>query len=81
MCIAIPYRITEVNENGRACIEIGARKQEIDLTLVPDVAVGDYVLVYMGLATAKIEEKEALEIIRLFQEIVETETVHDRSPV
>ena len=73
MCIAIPYKILEVKENNRAEIEVSGKRQEISTLLVPEVKVGDYVLIYLGFATAKIDEEEAIEVMRLYQEIVEAE--------
>jgi len=81
MCVAIPYKVLEVSENGRAQIEVGSIRQEISTLLVPEVAVGDYVLVYLGCATAKIEEYEAIEVLSLFQEIAEAETLLDSYPL
>ena len=71
MCIAVPYKIIEVSENGRAQIESGDSRQEIVVDMVPDVKVGDYVLLYCGTAVAKIEEAEALEVLSLFREMAE----------
>ena len=41
--------------------------------MVPEVKAGDYVLVYLGAATTKVEEDEAAEIVRLHQEIAAME--------
>jgi len=71
MCIAVPYRIVETSENGRAQIEVGDSRQEIIVDMVPDVKVGDYVLLYCGTAVTKIEEAEALEVLSLFREMAE----------
>ena len=73
MCVAIPYRVLEVNENGRAQIEIGSTRQEISTLLVPEVKVGDWVLVNLGSVVAKIDEDEAKEIINLYREIAAAE--------
>jgi hydrogenase expression/formation protein HypC len=69
MCIAVPYKIVETSENGRAQIEVGNSRQEIIVDMIPDVKVGDYVLLYCGTAVAKIEEAEALEVLSLFREM------------
>lgn len=81
MCVAIPYRVLGVEEDGRAQIEVGGTKHEISTLLVPGVKAGDYVLVYLGYATAKIEEHEAMEVISLFQEIAEAETLLNSYPL
>lgn len=71
MCIAVPYKVVEVNGKGRAQIEVGGSRQEIVVEMVPEVKVGDYVLLYCGTAVTKIEEAEALEVLSLFREMAE----------
>ena len=73
MCIAIPYKVLEVNGKGQAQIEVAGTRHEISLRLFPDVEVGDWVLVNLGSVVAKIEEDEAVEIMHLYQEIAEAE--------
>lgn len=46
--------------------------REVNVTLV-DAKVGDYVLVHAGYAIQIVDEKEALESIRLWNEILQTE--------
>jgi len=71
MCLAIPYKVLKVEENSWAEIEVASARQEVSLQLLPDVEVGDWVLVNLGSVVAKIEEDEAREIMRLYQEIAE----------
>jgi len=69
MCVAIPYKVLEVEGDSRAQIEVGGTKQEISTLLLPEAKVGDYILVYLGSASARIEEHEAMEAMRLYHEI------------
>lgn len=73
MCLAIPYRVLEVKGKGRVEIEVGGVRQEISTLLVPEVEAGDWVLVNLGCVVARIEEEEAREIMRLYQEMAEAE--------
>lgn len=79
MCVAIPYKVLEVKGNSRAEIEIAGIRQEVSLQLLPEVEVGDWVLVNLGCAIARIEEDEAREIMHLYREIVEVEPLKDSS--
>jgi len=79
MCVAIPYKVLEVKGNSRAEIEIAGLRQEVSLQLLPEVEVGDWVLVNLGCAIARIEEDEAREIMHLYREIVEVEPLKDSS--
>ena len=71
MCVAVPGRIISVGREdepsrpARVVYPDGSHR-EIDLTLLPDVAVGEYVVVHSGFAVAKVSEQSALESYRLF---------------
>jgi len=68
MCVAIPYKVLEVKENGRAQVQVADTRQEISVMLVPAVKARDYVLVHLGSAIARIEEEEAAEVMYLYEE-------------
>ena len=70
MCLAIPARVVERLENDRAVVEIGGVRNDISLMLVDDVAVGDYVIVHVGFAIARLDVEEAEKSLALFAEIV-----------
>ena len=70
MCLAIPGKIQSV-VGKKAWVDYGeGTRREADLTLV-DAGVGDYVLVHAGFAIQKLDEKEARETLKLFQEMLE----------
>ena len=71
MCVAIPYKVVEIDNDGRALVEIDGSRHPVSLTLVPEVTAGDWVLVNLGSVIARINEGEAREIISLYQEIAE----------
>jgi len=75
MCVAIPYKVFEIDDNGLAQIEIGGIRRPVSLALVPEVKTGDWVLVNLGNVVAKIDEDEAREIISLYREIAAAETL------
>lgn len=73
MCLAIPGRVVElVDEANRiAKVEVGGVRRNVNLGLLADVEVqlGDYVLIHVGFAMSKIDEREAAETLRLLQEL------------
>lgn len=71
MCLAVPYKVLKVKENSWAEIEVAGARNKVSLQLFPEVGVGDWVLVNLGSVVAKIEEDEAREIMKLYQEIAE----------
>lgn len=68
MCLAVPGRVLEV-EGTAGRVEFNGVSREADLTLLPDVRAGDYVLVHAGFAIQKLNEDEALETLKLFEEL------------
>ena len=70
MCLAVPVRVLQVDEL-KALVELGGLARQASIMLVPDTQVGDYVLLHAGFAIQKLDEREAEETIRLFDEIAE----------
>ncbi len=68
MCLAVPGRIIEI-EGKTAIVDFGGVKREVRLDLLPDVAVGDYVIVHTGFAIERLDEKRALEILEAWAEV------------
>jgi hydrogenase expression/formation protein HypC len=76
MCLAIPGRIVTINgadgvdRAGR--VEFGGIVKDVSLAFVPEAAVGDYVIVHVGFAIARVDEAEAaraLEYMNMLGEI------------
>jgi hydrogenase expression/formation protein HypC len=65
MCLAVPARIVELN-GTTATISVDGALREVDVSLVEEPRLGDYVLVHAGFAIHKWEksEVEELEAIR-----------------
>lgn len=71
MCLAIPARIKSINDL-EAEVEVGGVGRTISLWLTPEAQIGDYVYVHTGFAISLLDEAEALESLRLLQELAET---------
>jgi len=72
MCLAIPARVMRVN-GDKAQVDFGEGVlREVNVTLV-EAKVGDYVLVHAGYAIQTVDEKDALETIGLWNEILAAE--------
>ena len=69
MCLAIPARVISV-DNDKAQVDFGEGVlREVNVTLV-EAKVGDYVLVHAGYAIQLLDEKDALETLSLWNEIL-----------
>ncbi|GAA9907015.1 HypC/HybG/HupF family hydrogenase formation chaperone [Helicobacter pylori] len=70
MCLAIPSKVIAINDNVALLETLGVQREaSLDLMGEP-VKVGDYVLLHIGYVMSKIDEKEALESIALYQEMI-----------
>jgi len=71
MCLAYPYRIVEIKNEWIAVAEVRGVKTEINLQLLPEkVKEGDWVLVHVGFAIQKLDEEEAKESLKIWDEIL-----------
>jgi hydrogenase expression/formation protein HypC len=71
MCLAIPGKIVEMvdEENRIAKVEIGGVRRGVNVGMLDDIKIGDYVLVHVGFAMSKVDEQQAEETLRLLQEL------------
>ena len=74
MCLAIPGKIVKIDKNKEhATVDYGdGTKRQANISLV-DVKIGDYILVHAGFAIEVLNEKEALETLDLFREMLSME--------
>ncbi len=74
MCLAIPAKVLEVS-GDTAIVDFGGVKREICIALLENVKPGDYVLVHTGFAIQVIDEEEAMETLRLWEELLSSQQV------
>ena len=68
MCIAIPSKIVKI-DGDTAEVDVAGNRREANISLLPDIQVGDYVLIHAGFAISKWCEEEAKESLKLFKEL------------
>ena len=68
MCLAVPALVKQIN-GSEAVVDMAGTSYRASIQLTPEVKVGDYVLLHTGYAIQVIDEKEAKETIKIFQEI------------
>lgn len=78
MCLAIPGKIVEIvdADNHIAKVDVGGVRRSVNVGMLEEegVGIGDYVLIHVGFAMSKIDEREAEETLRVLREIGEYET-------
>jgi hydrogenase expression/formation protein HypC len=75
MCLAIPGRITLITQEDRLMrmgkVDFGGISKEINLSYVPEAVLGDYVIVHVGFAISRVEEREAKRVFEYLKEMEE----------
>lgn len=73
MCLGIPGQIVEVadREGGLATVDVSGVRRSVSVALVDEPAApikeGDWVLIHVGFALARIDEEQARETLELLQ--------------
>lgn len=76
MCLAIPAKITSLDEDGLATVDILGVTRSISVDLTPQAKEGDFVLVHAGFAIEIVDPEfaaETLEIVKQFPDLVADE--------
>ncbi len=82
MCLAIPVEVVEILDSDTAIADIGGVRKEINIALIADLVVGDYVILHVGYALNKIDPEEARKTLELFAELGELQAaINDNQQV
>jgi hydrogenase expression/formation protein HypC len=68
MCLGVVGRIEEIN-GEMAMVEIMGVRREISIVLVPEIKIGEYVMIHAGFAINPIDEEAAKETEELLKEV------------
>jgi len=72
MCLGIPGKVIEIHEvaglqMGR--VDFGGVRKEACLAYVPEVTIGDYVIIHVGFAISRVDEDEAMKTLEILAEM------------
>lgn len=78
MCLAIPGKIlsiiNQLDETFRfGKVSFGGIIKEVNLCMVPDAKIDDYVLVHVGVAISIVDEEEAHKVFGYLKKMGEVE--------
>jgi hydrogenase expression/formation protein HypC len=76
VCLAIPGKILEVRDIGEmrvARVQFGGVERQVSLVFVPEVRLGDYVMVHVGFAISHVDSVEAERTYQFLQDMGELE--------
>ena len=68
MCLSVPGKVISL-DGSCAKVQIGEITCEVCTKLVEDVKIGDYLLIHTGFAIEKLSEENAVEILKILNEI------------
>lgn len=74
MCLAVPGKIISISgddplmKSGK--VSFGGVIKEVSLAYVPEVQVGDYVIVHVGFALSKVDEEAAEQTLADLQQML-----------
>ena len=72
MCLAIPGKVLSIDSDASpvmGTVSFAGASRRICLEWTPDVRVGQYVIVHVGFAISTVDEADALETLRILQEM------------
>lgn len=84
MCLAVPGKVISISGEdpltrmGR--VDFGGVVREASLAYVPEVQVGDYVIVHVGFAISKVDEAEARKVFEYLEQMGELAEVRESGP-
>lgn len=67
MCLAIPIRVNEILPGGMARVTLDGVSMTVSVALVDDVQVGDYVILHVGYALARVDPDEAEKTLAMMR--------------
>ena len=70
MCLAVPGRVlslAEVDGTLMAEVDFGGVHKDVCLQYIPDAAIGEYVVVHVGFAIQRLDEKSAQDTLANFE--------------
>lgn len=69
MCLGIPAKIIAIEEGHFGKADYLGTKIKVNLSLLDEVKVGDWVIVHAGFALTRLNEEEAQETLKLLRDM------------
>jgi len=69
MCLAIPAEIIELLPEQMAKVSLDGVSKQVSVALIENPQVGDYVVLHVGFALARIDAEEARRTLALLDEL------------
>ena len=84
MCLGVPGKVVSIEENPAGMsmgkVSFAGITKEVCLAYVPEVKVGEYVIVHVGFALSVLDEDEAREVFDMLQQIEDLSELETPQP-
>jgi hydrogenase expression/formation protein HypC len=80
MCLAIPGKLLDIDQHSSplmGTVSFGGVRKKVCLELLPEVEPGEYVIVHVGFAISKLDEREAMETFSVLDKAFGTHEILD----
>jgi hydrogenase expression/formation protein HypC len=68
MCLGIPGKVIEIRDDAglpMGKVDFGGVRKDACLAYIPEVQLGDYVIIHVGFAISRVDEEEALKTLEI----------------
>lgn len=69
MCLAVPGKVMSLAHDGSGKVDYLGNTVLVNFSLLPEIKVGDWVIVHAGFAISRLDRKEARKTLKLFKEL------------
>jgi hydrogenase expression/formation protein HypC len=81
MCLAVPGKVMSIEGNDPLLrtgkVNFGGVMRQVNLAYVPEVNIGDYVIVHVGFAISQVDEEEANRVFQYLEEMGDLEELEE----
>lgn len=74
MCVGVPAKVLHVEDEYRALVDVMGARMYVGTIFVPDVVIGEYVLLHAGQAMTIVDEEYAKESMEEWRNVLNART-------
>lgn len=72
MCLAVPGEVEDI-QGRNGVVNFGGTRRKVDISLIDELSVGDYVIVHAGFAIERMDEEDARQTLDLLRQLESAE--------
>lgn len=79
MCLGVPGKVLQITRQGldmpMGRVQFGGIQKEVCLSFLPEIEVGEYLIVHAGFAISQVDEAEAALTLELLRQMGELDAI------